>query len=62
MNHVRHVIYGAVVAHFLRAIWRRMILGAPVNRPTSMFTAPARRPMTREEILAEREPWEPPEK
>lgn len=28
-THLRHVIYGAIFAHFLRAIWRRMILGAP---------------------------------
>lgn len=29
MTHLRHVIYGAVVAHFLRAIWRKMINPAP---------------------------------
>ena len=61
MTHLRHVIYGAVVAHFIRAIWRRMILGAPVPAPKSMFTAPAHRPMTREELLSDQEPWEPPE-
>lgn len=60
MTHLSHIIYGAVVAHFLRVIWRRMILGAPAPAPKSMFTAPVRRPMTREEILAEQEPWEPP--
>lgn len=60
ISRLRHVIYGAVVAHFLRAIWRRMILGASVPASKSMFTAPARGPMTREEILAEQEPWAPP--
>ena len=29
MTHLRHVIYGAVVAHFLMAIWRRMLTPAP---------------------------------
>lgn len=60
ISHLRHVIYGAVVAHFLRTIWHRMIHGTPVPAPKSMFTAPAHRPMTRDEILAEQEPWEPP--
>lgn len=36
ISRLRHVIYGAVVAHFLRAIWRRMILAEqePWEPPT----------------------------
>lgn len=29
MNHVPHVIYGAVIGHFIMALWRKMLSPAP---------------------------------